>query len=243
MFADMELRAHLTRIIDETEALGRAVEAGPLETRVPGCPEWDVEALALHLGGVHRWAARIVRERLTERPERRPPDRPARSEYAAWLREGATDLVAALRDVPADAQLWRWGPAPTSQAFWARRQANETSMHRWDAESARGAPAAFPVDVALDMLDEWLLLCAGRAAVPGGNGRTLHLHATDGEGEWIIRLGDPLSVESGHAKGDCAVRGAASDLHLLAMNRRSADGLEVFGDAAVLDLWREHVRF
>lgn len=239
----MDVTEYLSRISDEADALARAAEAGALDARVPGCPDWDVEALLRHMGGIHRWAARIVRDRMQERPPRRPDTSADGADLFAWLRDGAAALVAALHEVSPEESFWQWGAAPSSQSFWARRQANETSMHRWDGESARGTQRAFATDVALDALDEWLTLSAGRATVPGRDARTLHFHATDGSGEWVVRLSDPVSVESGHARADCAVRGPASDLFLLAMNRRSTDGLEVLGDAGVLDLWREHVHF
>ena len=49
-------------------------------------------------------------------------------------------------------------------------------------------------------------------------------------------------MERAHAKGDVAVRGPASDLFVFAYNRRDATGLEVFGDTAVVDRWRESAR-
>lgn len=59
----------------------------------------------------------------------------------------------------------------------------------------------------------------------------IHLHATDGEGEWLIRF-DPgdVVVESGHAKGDAAVRGPAGDLLLWLYGRVPLDDLQAFGD-------------
>ena len=68
-----------------------------------------------------------------------------------------------------------------------------------------------------------------------GNGETLHLHCTDGEGEWLVRL-DPDGVSSSHehAKGDVAARGTASDLLLFLYGRVDPEQLEVFGDASLL---------
>ena len=66
---------------------------------------------------------------------------------------------------------------------------------------------------------------------------TLHLHRTDGDGEWLLSsAGDQLVVGHEHAKGDAAARGTASDLNLLVWGRRQPT-LEVFGDEAVLDAW------
>jgi predicted lipid carrier protein YhbT len=52
---------------------------------------------------------------------------------------------------------------------------------------------------------------------------------------------DGLVVTREHAKGDVAARGTASDLLLFLYGRIDADGLDVFGDAALLARWRELV--
>ena len=63
-----------------------------------------------------------------------------------------------------------------------------------------------------------------------------------GTGEWLVTLGpEGPTVEHAHAKGDVAVRGTASDLLLLLWNRVPVDRCEVFGDAGLLDRWREAV--
>jgi len=69
----------------------------------------------------------------------------------------------------------------------------------------------------------------------GGSGETLHLHATDIEGEWLVTLqSDHITIDRGHAKGDAAVRATAIDL-LLFVWGRDLGGLEHFGDHAVID--------
>ena len=50
----------------------------------------------------------------------------------------------------------------------------------------------------------------------------------------------PLSIDH-HLER--LVRGSASDLFALVMNRRDADGLDVVGDSDVLRVWRDSVRF
>jgi hypothetical protein len=72
---------------------------------------------------------------------------------------------------------------------------------------------------------------------------TLHLHATDVEGEWLVRLGeDGVTFTLGHAKGDVALRGTAEDLLLWCWNRVPVDErFEVFGDASLLEAWRATV--
>jgi hypothetical protein len=69
----------------------------------------------------------------------------------------------------------------------------------------------------------------------------LHLHVTDegvADGEWMIRPGrGGVTVEPGHGKGDVAVRGPASDMLLVLMQRFPASdpSVEVLGDVALLD--------
>ena len=65
-----------------------------------------------------------------------------------------------------------------------------------------------------------------------GDGRVVHLHATDAAGEWLVRFDEgSVVVERGHAKGDAAVRGAAADLLLWMWGRLPLERLELFGAA------------
>lgn len=240
---DVDVAQQIARLRREGEALARAAESGPLDARVPGCPGWDVEALLRHVGDVHRWATTIVRERRQERLRQdfAGPDDPAG--LIGWYREGHLALVDVLEAAFEDETFWHWGPAPSALAFWARRQANETAVHRCDAESARGAITPLGTGDALDGVDEWLGLLPSRRLRTAGGGRTLHLHATDGDGEWVVTLNDGVAVTRGHARADCALRGRASDLFLWSMNRQGAEPLEVLGDRGLLDVWRAGVRF
>ena len=76
-----------------------------------------------------------------------------------------------------------------------------------------------------------------RGPVPDYPEGSLHLHRTDGDGEWMVRTVDGvLQVTREHGKGDVAVRGTASDLNLFMWNRLRP-GLEYFGDTAVVEAW------
>jgi uncharacterized protein (TIGR03083 family) len=125
--------------------------------------------------------------------------------------------------------------------------AHETTIHRVDAELAAGRPVG-PIapDLAVDGIDEVLTVFVpvfGPDRSPG-DGRTVHLHATDTEGEWLVRF-DPgaVTVETGHAKGDAAVRGPAGELLLWLWGRRPLDGLEVFGDRDAAEALRTVTSF
>ena len=130
--------------------------------------------------------------------------------------------------------------------FWARRQANETAVHRWDAQRAAGAVEPVEHTLAVDGIDEFFGLIPfwRRESNVRGVGETIHLHCTDGAGEWLVRLAaDAVIVTREHAKGDVAARGSASDLLLFLYGRVGPSALEVFGDASLLDRWQELVHW
>ncbi|MFN8037114.1 MAG: maleylpyruvate isomerase family mycothiol-dependent enzyme [Acidimicrobiia bacterium] len=243
----MDFAAYLDALDRESGAFARAARATPLDAAVPTCPEWSVENLVRHLGRVHRWAARCVRERATDRVRSGDPG-PEAVRLLDWFDEGAAELAEVLRAAGPGAAVWTWGPGGTS-GWWARRQAHETAIHRFDAESAAGGGAPIDSEQAVDLVDELLdnldaLLGFGSRSALGGRGETLHLHCTDADGEWLLTLeGDGFAVARTHAKGDVAARGTASDLALFVTGRVGAERLEIFGDAALLERWQAFVRF
>ena len=232
----------------DAEALADGAERAGLDAPVPSCPDWRVSDLLAHIGLVHRWAAANC--------DRKPDDAfmrstamgeaPEESARVGWMREGAAQLVDVLASHGADDPCWTWAP-PQTVGFWQRRMAHETAMHRVDAQLAAGIPQAIPAELAADGIDEWLWLLPRRPWAPGvgeGKGESLHFHCTDVEGEWLVRLNaDGLDVEREHAKGDVALRGAASDLLCWMMGRGSLEPLEAFGDEGLLDHWREVATF
>ena len=175
-----------------TEAAFRAVDpAAP----VPACPDWTVADLAKHLGGVHRWAAHLVATLATERdrapqdPTRPGPDGTA-DEWADWLADGGRRLVATLRAADGTSPVWTWGDG-TDVAWWTRRQLHETLVHRIDALQAAGAEWTVDPGVAVDAIDEHLGNIAASAYFSSGVANlkgdgSLHLHATDTEGEFAL---------------------------------------------------------
>jgi uncharacterized protein (TIGR03083 family) len=204
---------------------------------VPSCPGWDVDALLRHVGIAHHRAALILREGRTEPPpleETTPPPDGSLS----WYEAGLAALLDAMRTVDPATPVWTFSRSDRTATFWHRRMAHETVVHRVDAEQATGAVG--PLDPALvldgiaESLEVFVPLMARRENDPAT--ATVHLHATDVEGEWLVTLGgNTVAVEHGHAKGDAAVRGTAGDLYLWLWGRVPLDRLEVFGDPAVAE--------
>jgi uncharacterized protein (TIGR03083 family) len=243
----MDVAEHIEALRAEGTRLADAALLATPGDPVPTCPEWDVGDLVTHTGQVHRWATAYVAGRRTSAMS---PDEeevawgpePSDDHLVEWFVEGHADLVEALTDAPDDLECWTFLPAPSRRAFWARRQAHETAIHRVDAESAVGAITPVAAAFAADGIDELLY---GFFARPRRNPRvdtdcTLMLRATDTNETWFVRMGPSGYLATGEAgDADCTVSGSANELYLLLWNRGMAEDLDLLGEPRVLDMWRE----
>jgi uncharacterized protein (TIGR03083 family) len=238
-------------IEQDSKRMGAAL-ATNRNASIPWCGDWKVKDCALHLASVHHVVARVVAERpdasfdlfaALERPDASDP------ELDAWLADGSAALVRALRAAEPSDAAWSWWSAGQTVGFWARRMAHESLVHRWDAERGAGVDVV-PVDPALasDGVDEFLEVFATTTRAihnSPGNGETAHLHCTDTDGEWLIALpgAGQYDFRREHAKGDVALRGPAESLLLFCWGRvrPGDDGIEVIGDASIVDRWRDLV--
>ncbi|WP_037065846.1 maleylpyruvate isomerase family mycothiol-dependent enzyme [Pseudonocardia acaciae] len=135
---------HLGWLAAERAAFARVLRDGDLAAPVPGCPSWHLAELTAHLGAVHRWARQVVETGATASNDHPAPA--GRTALADWFDEGGAALERTLRGIEPDTPCWTIAP-PAVAAFWMRRQAHETSLHRWDAQSSQGTPD--PIDPAL----------------------------------------------------------------------------------------------
>ena len=233
---------YLQALRDEGTALATAARQG-LDPPVPACEGWTVADLVLHTGMVHRHKLEIVRGRLAEPPSPWPPPAPPRTELLGWYEQGLEELHTVLEDTDPETRVWTFYRPDRTAGFWHRRMAQETAVHRVDAESAHGDPRRVPAALAADGVSELVevFLAPHADGEPvGGRGESLHLHATDTEGEWQLRL-LPAGVEvgRGHAQADASASGEASDLLLFLWGRAPADPQERSGDPALLPRVRE----
>jgi uncharacterized protein (TIGR03083 family) len=245
---DDALRATLA---DRIGAL-RAIAADPAgyEAPVTACPGWTVHDVLVHLAIIHGWAAEIISTRAVDRPKR-PREVPPDTTVAEWIDERAAALTDALASADLDDEVYAFvGPRPIR--WWLRRQVHETLVHVWDAQSAIGDPDPVDPAIAADGLDELLtefVPVLFDATAFGETERSIHFHATDAEGEWLLRFdGTQVVVASEHAKGDVAARGPAEQLLLLAWNRVPSTapgdgGIDTFGDADLLARFLAAARF
>ncbi|WP_223773263.1 maleylpyruvate isomerase family mycothiol-dependent enzyme [Streptomyces sp. 135] len=243
----MDISRHIQVISAEGQLLARAAERAGPDAKVPTCPDWEVRDLLRHTGMVHRWAAAFVAERRTE--FRLGGELPELDGAALldWFREGHAALVDTLTTAPPDVDCWSFLPASSPLAFWARRQAHETTVHRVDAESARGgAPSPVAVEFAVDGVEELLLGLHARekSQVRSDVPRVLRVRATDAAAAaddqvWTVRLseGPPVTERGATAPADCEISGPAAELYLSLWNRLPFP--EVTGDRSLAALWRE----
>lgn len=241
----------------ETKRFAALVGSAGAGAAVPSCPEWTVRDLVTHVGRGHRWAAGMVATRATTPPpfdtSEAPPE-PAG--WPGWLEDGTQALVTAVREVGPDCPVWTWR-ADKRANFWLRRMLHDELVHRADAQLAVGQlpdiSTGVSAELAVDGVDDWLETVAVLSA-PGsphptlsqlvGTGQTLHLHATDTDGEWFVRR-EPggITWRRGHERADVAVRGPIRPL-LLVLNRRlGVEHLEILGERTVLDEWLAHSQF
>jgi len=258
---------YIARLREEGGLLAAAAQRAGPGAAVPACPGWRVRDLLKHVGYVHRWAAGYVREQHPRWVDRASEEEilgggPGDDALVDWFRDGHAALLKALETAEEDMTCWTFLAAPSPLAFWARRQAHETAIHRVDAEQAAagageagngeagagaGDGAVFAPRFAADGVDELIMGFLDRDAKRGtwdGPPGVLGLHADDGAAgaaHWRVaaRPGQ-LTVAREAGPADCDVTGPATGLYLLLWNRRDAGGLQVRGDAAKLTGFREH---
>jgi uncharacterized protein (TIGR03083 family) len=241
--ARMEITGFIETLRLEGPLLAGAAERAGLDAPVPTCPGWTVRDLLVHTGAVHRWAGDYVLDGGTEGSEWDESAAPGDAALIGWYRDAHRRLGDALAAAPADLACWYFFSAASPLAFWARRQAHETTVHRIDVQTAQGHRAD-PVDPAFaaDGVDELLTGFHGRARsrVRTAGPRTLLLCAEDRGRDWLVHLSPerPVVERGVRAAADCTVSGTATDLYLALWNRGPYDTLTLEGDASLVDLWR-----
>jgi uncharacterized protein (TIGR03083 family) len=208
----MEANDHIAALERDGHLLLSAAQSASLDAAVPACPGWAMRDLLAHIGFVHHWAGGYVQNGRTEMADEpdeagviavAPPD----DELLPWVAEGHASLVNSLAAAPADLRCWTFLGAPSPLAFWARRQAHETAIHRVDAERAAGlAPSDIGTPFAADGIDELLLGFLARPGsrrytkVPPG---TVALEATDAATSWSVAVsGSGIVTKRGSSAGD-----------------------------------------
>ncbi|MBT2454101.1 maleylpyruvate isomerase family mycothiol-dependent enzyme [Streptomyces sp. ISL-86] len=243
----MKIDAYVEVLAREGELLADMAERAGTEAPVPSCPEWRIADLLRHTGAVHRWAAGFVADALVEPVPFPEAPELVGTELLAWFREGHAVLIRTLTEAPDDVQCWTFLPTspPSPLAFWARRQAHETTIHRMDAEAALGvAFSPLEPEFAEDGVDELLIgfHARPRSRVRTPEPRVLRIRAADTGAVWTVHLSpEPARTVRGDEGGpaDCELTGEAAWLYAALWNRLPLAGPGVTGDLKLARLWSE----
>ena len=250
----MDIAEHIAALREHGGLLADAAERAGLEASVSPCAPWRVKDLLRHTGYIHRWAA----SHITERPAS-VLDGPSEAEILSggapddeligWFRQGHAALVETLSTADPGLQTATFMRAPSPLAFWARRQAHETAIHRADAESAAGLMPEYAPGFAADGIDELIMGFAARRRYrltdSGGVERSLTVRPHDAEGRWHVRLtGDGTAVSRDDPVAECTLEGPAAGLYAFLWNRSDAAraGLAISGTREILGRWNTCVR-
>lgn len=222
--------------------------ATDLEAAVPGCPGWDVRALLSHVIGVyrHKSAAMATDSEPSKRDDTwgQVPDG---VDPRDALREAYAELVGHLTARDADDATWAWWPPEQTVGFWQRRMAQETTVHRWDAESALDGPEGagdVPEELAADGVDEllgWLRWPWDDVPQEEATGQRVLVAADDHS--WTVTLNrTSVEVVGGAGAAEALVAGPSSGVLLHLWGRPGDHGVATTGDETALRLLRERLQ-
>lgn len=234
--------------------------AGPAAP-VPSCGRWTVRDLLVHQGNVHAWAVSVLRTGI-EQPQRFDAE-PAGEAGAAgvdgagfeallfWYAERAGELLDLLVGdrVPDSADVWTFGPAGSTAAFWPRRQAHEVTMHAVDAGLAAGVPVADALlwldpARAADGVDEVLTVMLPRVALfkPRPDlGARLAIEVPEVARRWVLEPDGQIDSAATVSDVAATLSGPAASVFATLWRRATIDGdgpelgLDVKGDREVVD--------
>lgn len=190
----------------------RAVVDGAVDAPVPSCPGWTGADLARHVAEVYLHKTETMRQGTWPAPW--PPELP---DPLSALDDAYRQLTGEFAARAVTDKALTWYAHDQTVGFWLRRMAQETVIHRLDAELAAGVEHdPIPADLAVDGIDE-LLTCflvyaseedpdEVREYLADCDGRTVQI-ATDAAG-WQVQLGpETITVERGESDAEAAVLG------------------------------------
>ncbi len=212
---------------------------------VPSCPGWTVKDLVEHTARVY--LHKVASTELGREPEQWPPDLSGQTPLASF-----EDAYAKLTEMfathdPSD-HSGTWYDPDQTVGFWIRRMAQETVIHRRDAELAVGDPTPADRELAIDGIAElldlfvafpttkWAAEC--KVVLEPADGDTVLVDT--GDDRWLAKIGiggvevvRPVDVPTATVR----VSGSPSPLLFWLWHRSApSDGhIEVEGEPAAID--------
>jgi uncharacterized protein (TIGR03083 family) len=224
--------------------LREVASSADLGAAVPSCPGWTMADLLRHVGEVYLEKSECMR--LGRAPDPWPPEGLAGEPPLELLDRSYAALTEQFATRRPEEHAYTWYGPDQSVGFWIRRMAQETVIHRVDAEFAAGSQvAAIPGDLAADGIDELLVIFVQYGTtnwleefpeLTGLSGDRPVSVATP-ERSWLLRL-TPTGAwvaEPGPDHPRVTVEGPAPEV-LLRLWNRGGQGATVTGDEETVAL-------
>jgi uncharacterized protein (TIGR03083 family) len=238
----------------------REIVPGHLDSSVPSCPEWTVADLTRHVGQVYLHKVHAMRTGVAD-PKEWPPAGLQDEDPVELLDRSYAELVEEFASRKPSDVAATWYKPDQTVGFWVRRMAQETVIHRIDAELGVGAPvAAIPDDLAIDGVDELLKVFVSygvsewgeyfTGALADSPGRSYTIN-TDGV-SWLVGTspgrfsfgGGPGMTVPDYVSADVTVSGTPAALLRWAWNREAPgepSGVTIDGAPEALAVFRRCV--
>jgi uncharacterized protein (TIGR03083 family) len=245
----MEDSRYLQCLAADYGDLRDAASAAELTANVPSCPGWTVADLVRHVAQVYLHKVALMS--TGEEPPEWPPPSLATEAPLAALGRAYGALRAEFRTREPDLPAPTWYDPDQTVRFWIRRMAQETVIHRIDAELAAGLPVTpVPDDLAADGVDEVLkrMLAYGSVTWPedfaeiedGYRPGPGEITVAAGHAAWTVRpTPQVVEVEDGASDDPrVVVDGPAGSVLRWLWGRAGDDAVRMSGDAA----WADYLR-
>ncbi len=248
----MEWTTYLEHIRADAARLSEVADRG-LDADVPCCEGWTVRTLIEHVGDVYAEKATIVGDGWIEPQDHRHgvPGDPV----VEWFDESAARLLDVLSAHDPAEPVWTWFDADQTVGFWYRRLAQESLVHRIDAEQAHDLPSIIDEALAADGVDEILTVMMSDAPTWGSIALEERSARIEVPGRsWTVRLGrfsgtspltgntytdlPALELVDGETSSHATISGTAGEMDRWLWGRGSLDDLAVEGDRAMAEAVR-----
>ncbi|HEY3558126.1 MAG TPA: maleylpyruvate isomerase family mycothiol-dependent enzyme [Kribbella sp.] len=233
---------YLEHLRADSARLGEVARTG-LGAAVPSCPGWSVDDVVRHVAMVYVHKIEVLKRGSL--PDPWPPDFSG-LDTLQWYDEARHAIVDALERAGTGTPTWTFNPRDATSAFWYRRMAHETAVHRIDVEQAHDVVTRIDPELALDGIDEILYPTVGGPWWEEGDttypiDATLRLTAAGRS--WTVSA-DATSVDVRQgAEGDPAaeISGDPAQVYLWLWGRAGEDAIEIAGDPNVVRAFRGRI--
>ncbi len=221
------------------------VTAGDQSAIVPTCPEWTVADLVGHVAHVYLHKAECMR--LNAMPSPWPPE-PTGETPSQLLQRAYATLSAEFAARAPETEAATWFDPDHTVGFWQRRMAQETVIHRIDAELAAGEVSRrVPDEVAFDGIDEILKIFLAWSSRKWSDEFTDELSKGDGAvlvaGRWLVSWESTgVTTTDSSSGGDASVSGSPDGVLRWLWRRADDEVVQLNGDQVKLAQLRELLR-